>query len=361
MKTNREILQEDLLTRIRMDRREDTAEGFNSLALRLFQYQYDHCLPYRRLCRETGRIPGEIGRWEEIPPVPVTAFKWLEVSCRPTSEAVAVFRSSGTTQGTQRRSHHFLFDLRIAEASILTSFERHLLPEGKRMRTVILTPSPEEMPDSSLPFMMGVVKKVWGTAGSAYYLRDGRIQIQPLIEALQESNEPLLLLGTSLSFVHFLGTLQTMGLRLSLPVGSRLMDTGGFKGKVRESSREDLDVLYQKHLGLDPAFCVNEYGMAEMSSQFYDRIAGSTGPRHFNPPPQVRTAILDPVSLTPVQAGETGLLCHYDLANLDSVFALLTEDLGRELEGGFELLGRAAGAESRGCSLLIDSLLQERS
>jgi hypothetical protein len=46
-----------------------------------------------------------------------------------------------------------------------------------------------------------------------------------------------------------------------------------------------------------------------------------------------------------------------DLANVDSVIALQTEDLGVWLDDGFEILGRSAGAEPRGCSLAVEEVL----
>ncbi|MFQ5779891.1 MAG: CoF synthetase, partial [Nitrospiria bacterium] len=98
-------------------------------------------------------------------------------------------------------------------------------------------------------------------------------------------------------------------------------------------------------------------GMAEMSSQFYDRIVGKTAPRLFHSPPQVRTRVLSPETLKPMPRGEVGLLAHADLANIDSAAALLTEDFGREVDGGFLLLGRAAGSEQKGCSITLDELL----
>jgi len=37
-----------------------------------------------------------------------------------------------------------------------------------------------------------------------------------------------------------------------------------------------------------------------------------------------------------------------------------TEDLGVELDDGFRLLGRSAGAPPRGCSIAMDMLLRDR-
>jgi hypothetical protein len=50
--------------------------------------------------------------------------------------------------------------------------------------------------------------------------------------------------------------------------------------------------------------------------------------------------------------GETGLIRVFDLANVYSVMAIQTEDLGVRRADGFELTGRATGAEARGCSLM---------
>jgi hypothetical protein len=39
------------------------------------------------------------------------------------------------------------------------------------------------------------------------------------------------------------------------------------------------------------------------------------------------------------------------------VVAILTEDVGVAVDGGFTLLGRAHGTEARGCSVAIDEML----
>jgi hypothetical protein len=115
---------------------------------------------------------------------------------------------------------------------------------------------------------------------------------------------------------------------------------------------------------------VNEYGMTELLSQFYEpvfRVGGAAradlgsapleNRRHVGPP-WVRTRVLDPETLEPCAPGAPGLLCHLDLANAGSVAAVLTADLGVADEGGFRVLGRAPGAEPRGCSLALEELLE---
>jgi hypothetical protein len=58
-----------------------------------------------------------------------------------------------------------------------------------------------------------------------------------------------------------------------------------------------------------------------------------------------------------VADGETGLIRVFDLANVFSVMAIQTEDLGIRRGDGFELIGRAALAAPRGCSLMAHSAL----
>lgn len=338
--------------------------AFEDLALDLFAYQYERNPAYRGYCDRRGARPGTLASWEEIPPVPALAFKQLDLACQPLAEAEAVFESSGTTRGTGARGRHFMFNLALYRASVLTHFRPYLLPDRDRIACRVLLPSGREAPHSSLSRMMDYVVDAFGAPGSGFYVTGGTLQLDRLIEDLRAAHEPQCLLGASFSFVHFLDACQVGGVAFRLPEGSRLMDTGGYKGRSREVPRGELLARYREVLGLDEAFCVNEYGMAEMTSQFYepclrDRLEGRPPRRLKQPPAWVRSQALDPVSLRPVPLGEVGLLKHVDLGNRGSAMAILTEDLGRVTEEGIELIGRARGAEAKGCSIAADELLSQ--
>lgn len=92
--------------------------------------------------------------------------------------------------------------------------------------------------------------------------------------------------------------------------------------------------------------------MSELSSQAYDTAvpAQAGRARRFHFPPWARAVVVSPETGAEVGEGETGLLRIYDLANVWSALAVQTEDLGVRRGDGFELLGRAAEAEPRGCS-----------
>jgi hypothetical protein len=166
-------------------------------------------------------------------------------------------------------------------------------------------------------------------------------------------DQPVALLGTAFSFVHLLDHLAVNKTRLRLAAGSRLMETGGYKGRSRVVAKTELRRLLAKYLAVPDSHIVTEYGMSELSSQAYDGVAGQARPSAgiFQFPPWVRTQIISPETGAVAAAGETGLLRVFDLANMYSVMAIQTEDLAVGREAGFELLGRAESAEPRGCSL----------
>ncbi len=360
-------LDEEILQFIECGGQDD--EAFNDLALKIFAYQFERNEAYRNFCLKRKRTPETVSHWTEIPPVPTQAFKVLDLVCEPKEQAEAVFLSSGTTQGEGKRSKHFIFNLRLYDTSVLKWFEPHLLPERRKMPISVLFPPPEELPTSSLGHMLATVMREWEAERglrSGWFIRSNRLQAEELanwLKRAEENGESVMLLGTSFSFVHFLDWCAANKRSFRLPSGSRLMDTGGFKGRSREVTRNELYHLYERVLGIAQDWCVNEYGMAELSSQFYDGVVGSpyflsrNQQRAHKPPHWARTRVLKPESLDEVGDGEVGLLCHYDLANRGSVIAVLTEDLGIKVESGFLLLGRATGTELRGCSVLIEELL----
>jgi hypothetical protein len=334
-----------------------TGEGpFDSLVLELFRYQYERNKPYQSYCRSLNLGAADVRRWQDIPAVPVGAFKSAELATFPVGQAAAVFESSGTTVRTPSR--HYLKTLAYYETSLKTSFEKWMLQNSmSKMPFLILTPSPAEAPRSSLSWMMDVVKRTWGAPGSQYFVRHGRLDelwLSTLLTKAQVTGSPALLLGTTIAYLALFDYCVRSGKRFHLPAGSRLMDTGGMKTEKREITRPEFVQRAEEFLGIPEDDCVNEYGMCEMSSQFYGR-----GPSTLlEGPPWVRTLVFDPATGQEVPDGQPGLLRHIDLANVDSVLAIQTEDLGYRVTNGFVLLGRAPQADLKGCSVSAEAFLR---
>jgi hypothetical protein len=343
--------------------RDDAA--FNSLALRIFAHQFEYNRPYGAYCERRGRSPLTVEHWTDIPAVPTDAFREVPLVAGDPADAPLAFRTSGTT--ADRRGTHYILSPRTYEASLLPTFAAFLLPDGSRPRMVAFIPPRSALPESSLAYMVDVIMRELGSDDSTCVVdAESGIDFDAahgLFTAAADEGEPLCLLGTSFSFVHLLDGLAERDRRYTLPPGSRLMDTGGYKGRSREVPADELRAAYGRLLGLAPEYCVNEYGMTELCSQYYDAtlldaVHSADRPRRKRGPPWVRTRIVDPVTLEPVAPGDPGILRHIDLANMDSVIAVQTADLGRELDDGFVVLGRTGGAPPRGCSIALDELLR---
>jgi hypothetical protein len=119
-------------------------------------------------------------------------------------------------------------------------------------------------------------------------------------------------------------------------------------------NRIELYAALQALFRLSPERIVAEYGMTELSSQYYDSNAGE--PRLKIAPPWLRSYAVDGTGHS-LASGIVGALVHVDLANRSSCISIQTEDLGAVFpSGGLVLLGRDTGAELRGCSLDAESL-----
>lgn len=339
--------------------------AFDALARAVFAHQFAGSRTYRLFCERRGATPDTVAHWSEIPAVPTDAFKAAPLVVGDPADAVAVFRTSGTTAGRERRGEHHLPDLSLYDAALRAGFRAHLLPDGGPIRVLSLVPRAEAVPDSSLSHMVSAVAADHGAAGSGWFVDpDGGIDhdgFGAALRAAEADGVPVCIPGTAFAFVHWLDAAAARGERHRLPAGSRVMDTGGFKGRSREVTRGELYAAIGERLGIPAPWCVNEYGMTEMSSQFYDGVAGAAAgdpaARLHRGPSWVRTVAADPETLAPLPHGTPGVLRHWDLANVHSVAAIQTADMGITSPDGFRVLGRAAGAEARGCSLAMDDLL----
>jgi acyl-protein synthetase LuxE len=368
-------------------------DEFNTLALELFALQFAHNAPYRKFCEAREASPHTVGHWTEIPAVPTNAFKELELSCLPVEGRTTVFHSSGTTEQKPSRHFHNAESLAIYEASLLPWFRAHVLPDklklelqpagaavgvqasaclrdGDDIEFLMLTPPLTQAPHSSLVHMFETIRQKFGAPESAFvgktaadgsWTLDFDVALQLLADNSKlKTQNAKLILGTAFSFVHLLDFLAGEHLHFQLPPGSRAMETGGYKGRSRSLSNTELRALITDRLGIPQTHIVCEYGMSELSSQAYDvqiptqnsELKTQNPERRVRFPPWARAQIISPETGREVAGGETGLIRVFDLANVFSVMAIQTEDLGVRRRAGFELIGRASLAGPRGCSLM---------
>lgn len=386
---------------------------FNRLALDLFRHQFARNAPYRRYCESLGRSPRNVAHWTQIPAVPTTAFKDAELTTLAPGQRTVAFHSSGTTEHRPGRHFHSAATLALYEAALWPMFEAQMFESAaavsdrreaslqkpavrdrryRHCHPIILTPAPAEAPHSSLVHMMETVRRRLGAPESAFVgaaaLEDGKAMARAVQSQIANRKSQILLLGTAFAFVRLLDAMAASprrGRGLQLPPGSRVMETGGYKGRSREVPRDELHAMISGTLGVPRSAIVSEYGMCELSSQFYaggevrspgfsrqvsrltertNKPAEAGTPNHprrlpaaclFHGPTWTRVQVINPETGGEVRDGERGLIRVFDLANRASVIAIQTEDVGVRRGEGFELIGRAAQAEARGCSLMVPS------
>lgn len=336
-------------------------EPFDALAVDIARFQTAHIPGLAKLAAARGVVPAKWTRAEEIPAVPTDVFKHARVATFPEHEQSAEFWSSGTTVGA--RGRHSMRTTETYDAGAV-AFGRAMLLGGLPLPVpvVVLGPSPEEAPQSSLTHMCERFTRAFGSPQDrAFYMDGDTFDLDALDEAISRllvrGVESVLLMATSFAFVHLLDALGKDVFRL--PSKSRIMQTGGFKGKSREVERSILRKDIAHCFGLDVRQVVCEYGMTELSSQFYEATAvdPDARPDVYREPPWARVVPVDPETLLPVPEGEVGIARIEDLLNVDSAVAVLAADRVRRVQGGFELMGRLPGAPPRGCSISTDEIL----
>ena len=346
-----------LIDRLQDGSRDDAAR--DALLADVLRAQRSAVAPYGRLVARLAAGEADPLRW---PALPTDVFRFARVAAHAAHEDVRVFRTSGTTSGA--RGAHPLRDLALYDRSAQAAARYALFPDVARMPLVILAPRATELADSSLSYMLDRFAAWFGLGDPVWVIENGQLDIERLERALaaaEQGEHAIALLGTSFAFVHADEALGARRFRLAR--GSRIMQTGGFKGRTREIAPDGMRALLCARYGVDERCVIAEYGMTELCSQLYETtlrdawLGRSAGARCMWVPGWVRASVVDAATLANVDGNREGLLRIDDPCNLDGACAVQTADRARQVDGGVVVLGRAADAVPRGCSLAIDAVL----
>lgn len=312
--------------------------------LEVFRRQYALCREYRRYVDLLEIDPEKVSSLAEIPFFPVRFFKQYDIisSAEPEPVPQKIFFSSSTTGQTPSR--HCVLDLSVYEKSFLDGFS-YFYGSPEDYVILALLPSYLEREGSSLVYMADRLIKESGHRESGWYLYDyGRLYSTLL--SLKENKRKTLLLGVAFALLDFVGEYKLDGKNDSWLT---VMETGGMKGRRKEITRKELHSVLSSGFGLGAVH--SEYGMCELLSQAY-----SKGDGIFNTPPWMGVYVRevnDPFA--EAGTGKQGIINIIDLANINSCAFIETEDVGRKFaDGSFAIDGRLAGAERRGCNMLVE-------
>ena len=329
---------------------------FNDAALRMFAFQYQLNPIFREFCDAKKVRPGDVSRWQDVPMVYNDVFKTHLVASFPLEQSVMACLTGGTTSLTQRgRIFRDEDGKRLVFGANRTMTGAYLFPDfeaGQRCRILILAPSPELAPSMGMAIGMDQTRRAFGTPDSLFLLGKSGIDVNGLLKALRESEAsavPVALIGATSAYVYFFQACRRKKMSFKLPPGSRVCDGGGYRGRFGVVTRDDYYAMVKEILDVPESHCVNVLGEAETATNLFDdslrrRVKGLAPRKRTRPvPPWSRVLAMSIDTLQPVPDGEVGLLAHWDLANVPTVLAVITDNLGYTTDGGrgCEMVGRA--------------------
>lgn len=317
--------------------------AFESLALKVFSFQYHHNKIYQHFCTSLKILPGDVTCVEQIPFLPIQFFKSKDIGSTSFDPEI-IFESSGTTGSVNSR--HRVKKISLYEESFKNAFQ-FFYGDIKNRCIIGLLPSYLERGSSSLVYMVNEWIKESGNEAGGFYLYDHEKLHQTLLQN-EAAHIPTLLIGVTYALLDFA---EKYPLHLQHTV---VMETGGMKGRREELTREEVHAILKERLGLTEIH--SEYGMTELLSQAY-----SFGHGRFNTPPWMKVLIRaedDPFNVMSNHKMNTalvsGVINIIDLANLYSCTFLATDDVGKlYADGSFEVLGRLDNSDIRGCGLML--------
>lgn len=342
----------------------------HGLGVDLLEYQRLNHPLYGKYCEIRGCCRRGVSILD-YPPLPVESFKRADICPFDDFRTVAKFCSSGTTEGV--RSVHRFRDLTLLQHALTYTFTMYIARNAPRgMRYFSLMPPYEENPTSSLGYMISRFVRDFGAPGSGYFFSlNGGLDVERLcgaLEAAWRDGVPVHIMGPAFAYVEFLDRLG--GRCFESVSGSCLLETGGYKGRVREVPKEELRDLLSRKLGISQNSIYGEYGMCELTSQGYEICGLNTagdlpGECLYIFPPWLQCVIYNPENFAPVLPGNKGQIAFFDLCNLDSAAYILTGDIGclvplpaslqARVPGypqyALRLYGRALSAIPKGCSM----------
>ncbi len=323
--------QEDSIFDIKTDKE------FNDLCIKVFKFQYQNNLVYRKYVDLLKKDFNKIASVKDIPFLPIELFKNHRVLHKDCKKYIE-FLSSGTTG--QIRSRHFVANEDLYKRSFLKSFEL-FYGNVKDYCFIALLPGYSERKSSSLVYMVNELMQISNNQYSGFYLNDFE-NLASTLNKLKSLGQKFVLIGVSHALVDFADAC-----RIDLS-GGIVMETGGMKGRKREMLKSELHSYLKGRFNVSAIH--SEYGMTELLSQAY-----SNGKGLFATPSWMRVLIrdiYDPFSY--VLNGKTGGINIIDLANIYSCSFIETKDLGvMYSDGRFEITGRFDSSDIRGCNLLL--------
>lgn len=329
-------------------------EGLNKLSA----LHYKQSVEYQRIV--DGFFGGSLvaKSLAELPYLPVSLFKTLEMRSVPEADVRVTLTSSGTSG--QAVSRIFLDkETSLIQQKALANSLMHVLGKKRLPMLVIDTDAVFRNPAMMSARGAGVLGLMKYGRTHAFALDEN---LNPKPEVVREflgslEGEPFFMFGfTFVTWLHFYEAFKDEGFDLSQGI---LIHSGGWKKMIeRAVDNEEYRASFKSAFGLENIY--NFYGLVEQIGSIF--LEGPDGLLH--PPNFADVIIRDPETWEPLENGKEGVIQLVSLLpHSYPGHSVLTEDLGViesedcDLDGwngkGLRILGRVPRAELRGCSDVV--------
>lgn len=324
-----------------------------------FEHHFRHCESYRRFCEEGYHItPADLYSFadlEKIPQIPTAVFKSIDI-CSVEKETCKCCKSSGT-KGAVSKIYRNKQTVRAFLESVLREAKRMYGLTAENCVIYDLGPAEEEAGDVWLVYAMGFLRNA---VESFHFMQQGVLETGRLLEMMQKHNSAkrIVLLGPPAFYVRVFEYMEETGMQLQLPESTLLLTAGGWKSKSGDTmSRETLNALIVKYLGIGEAQIYDVYNQVESNTPFFEcRCHNKHVPEGFH------IIVRDPRTFEPLAEGREGVVTFLDPSS-DSYPAFVTTDdigfvtsacpCGRKGQV-FHYVRRVKTVETKGCAMKLD-------
>jgi len=340
-------------------------------------HHYEHCPPYARWLRRQGFDPGNpIRSLADVPWLPVSIFKRLFLKSVPESQVVRVLTSSGTSGQVPSR---LPLDqtTRNRQMKALVAILSHRIG-GQRRPFLIVDAPPEESADADRElsarvagmrgYSMAAKEQEYALRREGDRLLLDRDKVVATVRRWSAEGKPFCLLGyTYVLYEYVVRPLLDQSVRIELPPSTFVLHFGGWKKLQQQAVTKPVLAAHAAEVfGLNAGSIVDVYGFTEQLGVIYPD--DSQGVKRT--PTYSEALVRDPRTLEVVPDGAVGLLEFIcPLPQSYPGVAVLLDDMGRVVardpdndgyqETGFEIVGRAQRAETRGCGDTLPSEIYE--
>ena len=326
------------------------------------RHHYANCSSYAKWFRRQGADPeAAIRDLAEIPYLPVSIFKRLNLQSVEETDIVRVLRSSATSSQTPSR---VVLDrvTRDRQMRTLATLLSALMGSARRP-FVVLDAAAAQGADVELSARVAGMRGYLMMASETHHVFEtpaGQLELneEKLREIVEGLREPICVIGyTYVLYQHVVAPLLRTGRPVSLPAGSMVVHFGGWKRLEKHAvDRTRLNADTSRVFGVPETSIRDIYGFTEQLGVIYpdDGRGVRLAPVYSD------VIVRHPVTLESLPDGAPGLLEFLTpLPHSYPGIAVLLDDMGRivsrdeERDGRygtrFEVLGRAKGVDVRGC------------